>query len=50
VSECNSYMLVEGFTFVVEPTVHGARSRGRLMDTLMYGVGVRIKGCLYDSH
>jgi hypothetical protein len=44
------YLLVEGFAFIVEPTVHGARSRGRLMDMLTGGVGVRIKGCAMRVH
>jgi hypothetical protein len=50
VSEGDPYLLVEGFAFVVEPMIHRERSRGRLMDMLMSGVGVRIKGCLHESH
>jgi len=48
VSECDPYLLVEGFASVIEPTIRGERSRGRLMDMLTCGVGVRIKGCLYE--
>jgi hypothetical protein len=49
-SEGDLYLLVEGFAFVVELVVHGARSKGRIMDMLTGGVGVRIKGCFYESH
>jgi hypothetical protein len=49
-SKGNLYLLVEGFSFVIESVVHGERSRGRLMDMLMGGLGVRIKGFLYKSH
>jgi len=44
------YLLVEGFAFIVEPMDHGASFGGRLMDMLTGGVGVRIKGCLHESH
>jgi hypothetical protein len=44
VSEGDPYLLVEGFAFVIEVAVHGARSRGRLMDMLTSGVGVKNQG------
>jgi hypothetical protein len=33
-------LLVKGFAFIVEPTVHGAGTKGRLMDVLVTRVGV----------
>jgi hypothetical protein len=49
VNEGDPYLLVEGLAFVVELVVHGARSRGRLINMLTSGVGVRTKGCLHES-
>jgi hypothetical protein len=49
VSEDYLYLLVAGFVIVIEPAVHGERSRDRLMDMLTGGVGVRIKGYFHES-
>jgi hypothetical protein len=47
--EGETELLVEGFAFIVEPTVHGAGARGRLMGVLTSRVGVGIKGCLHED-
>jgi len=50
VCEGKTELLVEGFAFIVEPTVHGAGTRGRPMDVMMSRVGVGIKGSLHEYH
>jgi hypothetical protein len=47
--EGETELLVEGFAFIIEPTVHGAGARGRLMGMLTSRVGVGIKGCLHED-
>jgi hypothetical protein len=42
-------LLVDGFTFIVEPMVHGVGARGRLMGVLTNKMGVGIKGCHHED-
>jgi hypothetical protein len=42
-------LLVDGFVFIVEPIVHGAGARSRLMGVSTGRVGVGIKGCLHKD-
>jgi hypothetical protein len=46
--EGETRLLVEGFAFIIKPTVHGAGARGRIMGMLTSRVGVGIKGCLHE--
>jgi hypothetical protein len=49
ICEGETELLMERFAFIIEPMVHGARTRGRLMGILTGRVGVGIKGCLYED-
>jgi hypothetical protein len=43
--EGETELFVEGFAFIVEPTIHGAGARGGLMGVLTSRVGIGVKGC-----